>query len=369
MTERRGRAIEFTRPGEPLRTVEAAIPDPAPGEVLIRLELAGICGSDIHRLAGDTPYSGDPVCFGHEGVGIVSAIGAGAGHDRAGSPLAIGDRVYWFPVPQCGECRACREKLSVSFCESFVWPLPAGERHAATFQDYATIGPRVPMYRIPEGTSSAAVIAFGCAMPTAIGGMMRLGDISGDVVVQGTGPLGLAAIVLAAHAGARVIAIGDPDNRLAMARRLGARETLSLGNTSAAERKARILDVTGGRGPATVIEASGHISAFAEGIDLVATHGRYLIMGLYSGQATVPVNPVHINNRNLTIIGSLGYPEEALARTVALATELGERHDFASLVTHRFPLDRTGDAIAVAASGVAIKAVVIGPDTPTGEPR
>lgn len=196
---RQGRAVIFTRPGVPLSIRDHAVPEPGPGELLVRLDMAGICGSDIHRLAGDTPCSGEPVGFGHEATGTVEAIGTGAGQDSARTPLAPGDRVYWFPVPLCGECAPCREDRSISFCEKFVWPLPPGGPNANGFQDLATIGPGVPVYRIPEGTSSAAVIAFGCAMPTAIGGMKRLGSVEGVVVVQGAGPLGLAATLLAAR--------------------------------------------------------------------------------------------------------------------------------------------------------------------------
>lgn len=356
---RRGRSVQFTQAGQPLRIVEDEIAGPRPGELLLRLEMAGICGSDVHRLAGDLPGSGKPVCFGHEAIGIVEAIGDSAARDASGANVSVGDRVYWFPVSLCGECEPCRHNQSVSFCETFVWPLPADRANAAAFQDYATIGPGVPFYRVPERTSSEAVIAFGCAMPTAIGGFLRLGALDGPVVVQGSGPLGLASVVLAARAGAKVIVIGDPEPRLAMARQLGASETIALTGTTRAERKQIILDLTGGSGAATVIEAAGHAAAFEEGIDLLARQGRYLIMGLYSGDATVPVNPVTINNRNLTVIGSLGYPKAALQQTVALAHEIGERYRFADLVTHRFDLNNTEEAIAMAARGEAIKAIVV----------
>lgn len=118
-------------------------------------------------------------------------------------------------------------------------------------------------------------------------------------------------------------------------------------------------ELTGGRGADIVIEAAGHVSAFTEGLEMVAPFGRYLIMGLYSGKTQVPINPVAINNRNLTIIGSLGYPRSALAETVAIASELGEKLDFAALIGGRFPLAETEQAIAAAARGDVIKAVVV----------
>lgn len=357
---RHGKSVVFTVAGAPLRIVDTPVPDPGPGEMLVRLSMAGICGSDIHRLAGDTSSSGEPVCFGHEGVGRVEALGKDVTTDRAGEPLRVGDRVYWFPGNVCGVCRPCREQQSIAFCENFRWPLPAHQPNAATFQELATLGPSVPAFKVPQGTLDEALIAFGCAMPTAIGGLARLGGISDDVIIQGAGPLGLAAAVLAARQGARrIIVIGDPDDRLAIARRLGASETLSLKSTSLSERRARISELTDGRGAGTVIEAAGQIDAFAEGLDLVATHGRYLVLGLYSGSATTAINPVTINNRNLTIIGSLGYPLQALAQTVRLAGEIGAQSGFADLITRRFPIDQAEAAIAAAGSGELVKAVLV----------
>ncbi len=354
---RRGRSIHFTAPGEPLRIATVDVADPGPGEILVKLSLAGICGSDVHRLTGDLPFSGEPVCIGHEAVGTVVAVGAGGAEDSQGLPLQVADNVYWMPIALCGTCDSCRQERGPAFCASFVWPLPSGTPNAAAFQDYSLITRGVPVHRIPTGIDPAAVIAFGCAMPTAIGGFMRLGEVEKEVVIQGAGPVGLAATVLAVRAGARVIVIGAPRNRLEIALQLGGSDVIDLESSTPADRKARILEATQGRGPGLVIEAAGHISAFDEGMDLVASHGRYLIMGLYSGRTTTPFNPVTINNRNLTIIGSLGYPPKALARTVELAGE-PVAAGFPSLITHRFPLERTDEAIATAARGEGVKVVV-----------
>jgi len=196
-------------------------------------------------------------------------------------------------------------------------------------------------------------------MPTAIAGFDRLGAVSGTVVVQGAGPVGLAAVVLAAEAGAeRILVFGDPPPRLHMAARLGATQTFSLSSMTRAERLDGLLQLNDGRGADIVIEAAGHISAFDEGLELLGNNGRLLIMGLYSGEATVRVNPVHINNRNLRIIGTLGSPASAYARTVQLAAEIGERLGFADLVTHRYPLELAEEAIIAAGRGEVIKAVV-----------
>jgi 5-exo-hydroxycamphor dehydrogenase len=357
----RSRAAVFEAAARPLAIRELEVPDPGPGELVARVDLAGVCGTDRHRLAGDLGDPEQPICFGHEAVGTVLALGAGADHDRAGEPLAVGDRIYWSPPAPCGACHVCVVDEHPALCENLVWPVPANGANAAGYQEVALVGAHSPLYRIPEGVSGESVIAFGCAMPTAIGGFARLGPVQDAVVViQGAGPVGLAAVVLARRGGARrIVVIGGPDSRLTAARRLGATEVIPIAALSPAERRDRVLELTGGRGAAVVVEAAGHPSAFPEGFDLLALNGRFLIMGLYSGQAVAPVDPVVINNRNLKIIGTLGSPADAYRETVQIAAEEGLERDYAGLVTARFPLESTAQAIDSVADASTIKAVVV----------
>ena len=339
---------------------EHDVPDPRPGELLIRVTHAGVCGTDAHRLTGDLPPPPAPICFGHEGVGVVEVLGADITRDRAGVPLAEGDRVTWSPPTPCGRCRTCRAGETTALCTRMVWPPPFGPTTSASFQDYATVRDTAAFYRVPDGVTSESVIAFGCAMPTALGGLARLGDVRGAfVVVQGSGPVGLATCVAALDAGARAVTmIGDPPARLAVARRLGAMETLPLATTTVEERRTRILDLTEGLGAPIVVEAAGHITAFDEGLGLLAVGGRYLILGLYSGSATTPFNPVLVNNRQLTVLGSLGGPLAAYQRAVEIAIRHGQTLGFDALVTASFPLEQTAQAIERAQSGRVIKVVV-----------
>ncbi len=271
----------------------------------------------------------------------------------------MGDRVYWHRPTSCGECRACTVDEYPVACEKLVWPTPADHPNAAGFQELATLGPRNIVFRIPDGTSDEAVIAFGCAMPTALAGFRRLGPVGKSVLIQGCGPVGLACVVTARQAGAdQIIVIGDPAGRLDVATRLGATHTIPLRGTTVESRRRLVMELTDGHGMDAIVEAAGHPSAFDEGFDLLAPNGRYLILGLYSGRAVLPVDLVRVNNRNLRIIGSLGARDDEYRRTVEIATEYGEKLDFAGLVTHRFPLDRTEEAIRMAASGVPVKTVV-----------
>ncbi|KAJ5559752.1 hypothetical protein N7513_002151 [Penicillium frequentans] len=93
-----GKVAVFTRPGEPVKIVEEEVRMPAPDEILVRVSMAGVCGSDVHRLKGDIPVNAEAVCFGHEAVGVIESLGAEVKTDRAGAPLSEGDMLYWMPL-------------------------------------------------------------------------------------------------------------------------------------------------------------------------------------------------------------------------------------------------------------------------------
>lgn len=342
----------FVGPSLPLECRHDEVADPEPGAVLVRTTIAGVCGTDAHRLDGDLPDPGQPVTFGHEGIGVIEALGEGVTADRDGTPVRRGDPVYWTPSG---------DRPGVT--SSVGWPPPAEVANPAAFQDFATLPPGNVFYRIPDDTDPEAVIAFGCAMPTALGGIDRLGGIAPGqtVVVQGCGPVGLASTLLAALSAARqVIVIGAPDARLRAAEVLGASTTIPLESTTSEERTQVIRELTEGRGAEVVIEAAGRLAAFDEGMRLLADSGRYLVLGLYSGHGTVELDPIRLNNRSLAIIGSMGPTKLSdYLTTIHLARRHGERLRFADLVTHRFELERTEEAIATARTGQAIKAVVV----------
>jgi threonine dehydrogenase-like Zn-dependent dehydrogenase len=355
-----GRNVAFAGHGRPLEMRLDPVTGPADGDVLIKVELAGVCGTDAHRLGGDLPAPAVPISFGHEAVGRVAALGAAVHTDSVGVPLAVGDPVYWSNIGSCGRCYACTVQRDPLRCVTGCWPVAADRPNAAGFRDFATVDPRLSLFRIPDDTPLEAVIAFGCAMPTALAGFRRLGAIApaATVVVQGCGPVGLACTVLAGLSGAsQVIVIGAPQNRLAAAGRLGATSVISL-DDDADSRRAAVLELTDGLGADVVIEAAGHISAFTEGLDLIGAHGRYLLLGLYSGHHEVPFDPVRVNNLNLSIIGSLGGVPADHLTTVRLAQRHHLRLGLAELITHRFPLERLGDAIVAAGTGDTIKAVI-----------
>jgi len=358
---RLGHSAVFTRPGSPMEYWQQEVPDPPPGGMLIRMEMAGVCGTDAHRISGHLTHSGMPVTFGHEGIGKVELLGDGVSCDIAGKTIRVGDRVYWNPITSCHRCYSCNIAQDVTVCPHSAWPASALTPNSAAYQEYATLTSACEVYRIPDGVPPEAIIAFGCAMPTAIEGFRRMGGISAGavVVIQGSGPVGLASTMLAHLSPAiHVIVIGAPDERLRAAERIGATKTVSVETSSPDERATMIRELSDGHGADVVIEATGVLSAFDEGVRLLARNGSYLILGLFSGTGTVNLDPFRLNNLNLRLIGSFGVQPEARLRTIELAQRYHAQLDLPGLITRRFHLKDTEAAIKSVGNGEAIKAIV-----------
>ncbi|MDT2008511.1 alcohol dehydrogenase catalytic domain-containing protein [Rhodococcus opacus] len=145
-TRTTGRRMVFAGPGRPLEMwTEQVVPPPA-GGMVIRMAIAGVCGTDAHRLDGDLPSDGDPIAFGHEGVGTVEELGTDVDSDWAGTPLKKGDLVFWAPTSRCGHCYYCTVAVNTGRCEANLWP------PAAT-------GPALPHFRtMPHSALSTKCI-------------------------------------------------------------------------------------------------------------------------------------------------------------------------------------------------------------------
>jgi threonine dehydrogenase-like Zn-dependent dehydrogenase len=358
-----GRRAVLVGPRQPLETWEAPVESPADGDILVEVEMAGVCGTDHHFSLGEVVLPG-PMVLGHEGIGRVAELGPDVETDCAGAPIVPGDRVYWVPLKPCHRCHACTVLEDTSLC---LHQSPGRFRDPrltpfATYTDFALLPPGMAYFKVPEDTPSEAVIAFGCAMPTMIHALERLGPIRfGDsVVVQGAGPVGLAAVLLARLAGAGdITVIGAPESRLEMAMRLGATSTVDLAVASApGGRLAEILNATEDRGADVVIEAAGQLPAFEEGLQLIAPGGRYLIVGLWSAPGQAQLEPRRINNRNARIIGSALSRPRHIRQAVEVARRHHDRLPLCEVVSHRFGLEQAQQAIESVGRQETIKAVI-----------
>jgi len=364
MANRVGKRAVLVGAQQPLEVWERPIHSPQAGEVLLRVRLGGVCGTDVHLWRGEVPLP-RPVVLGHEGIAEIEELGKNVTTDYAGVPVSTGDRVYWVPLQPCYRCYYCTVEKDFSLCVNALGALfrDANEPPSACYSEYSWLPAGMPFYRIPDDTPSEAIIAFGCAMPTMLQGLERLGGITVNqtVVVQGCGPVGLAATLLARLSGARqIIVIGAPTQRLTMARRLGATATLNLETTPKEEERVQaVRDLTDGRGAEVVIEAAGVVAAFGEGLKLTAKGGRYLIVGLWSAPGTVPVEPRYLNNSNLRIIGTALFQSQHVYGAIQVAQAHHREFPLAEAVTHRFALADGQRALEAVARLETVKAVII----------
>jgi L-iditol 2-dehydrogenase len=353
----------MTAPRAPIEVREFPRPDLPPGGALLRTLRSEVCGTDVHlwhgRLSG-VPY---PIIPGHVSAGAIDAA-RGPLNGIDGAALREGDRAVFFDVHRtCGRCRACTVHRTPTRCSARrVYGITdsADEGLFGGWADAVYLEPGVVLARLPDTVSLDDYIGGGCGLLTAVHiverAEIRLGDA---VVVQGVGAVGLSAIALSRIAGAgRVIAIGAPQERLALAREMGADTVLDLAATSTEERRQAVLDATYGEGADVVLEAAGAASAVPEGLDLARVGGRYVIAGHYTDAGPVSVNAHHqINRKHLEIRGCWGSEARHFLRAIAIL----ERHPhlpFKKIGARRYGLHQLNEALADAEAMRIPKALV-----------
>jgi L-iditol 2-dehydrogenase len=348
--------------GKPLQIREVPIPEIEPKGILVKVEVAGICGTDVHSQRGELTIKPPlPTIPGHETIGRIVRMGDGRTADVAGETLRIGDRIMWAHV-DCGECYGCevaRDSLLCSHRSFYGYQPP--QALGGGFAEYEYVTPLTKVVRVPDEVTEEEAIGVGCALRTSVGGYERFGAIGfqDSVVIQGAGPVGLYSLLMAVASGAgQVIVVGAPRERLELAKLWGATSTINLDEVGdPARRKEQILALTQGRGPEVVVECSGVPSAFNEGLDMIQRGGRYLVMGQTSAH-TVPVAPGLITGKGLAVIGASGASIPHYYKGLQFVRKNRTKYPLAAIVTHRFQLEEINEALATMASGKAIKPVI-----------
>ena len=360
------RAAVLVRYNEPLEFRSYPLPSSlGAGEALIRVEMAGICGTDVHLWKGELAVP-LPVILGHESVGVIEALGEGLTADWRGRKLAVGDRVAWASSLVCGECFYCRVKrqptrcvarkaYGISYCCDEAPHLRGG------YAEKILLRPGSSIFQLPDGLDTASVVGAGCALTTAIHGLERCPAGWGDVVViQGTGPVGLAALAVARQSGAgKIIAIGGPPHRLELARSFGADVTFDVADSTPADRRALVIAATGGYGADIVIECVGHPEAVNEGIELARDGGKFLVLGQYANAGNISFNPHTITRKQLEIRGSWGFEPRHVDAALNMLSLGDWAARFAAQVTHRFPLSEANRALETVRTWQSGKAVLL----------
>jgi L-iditol 2-dehydrogenase len=357
-------AAVMVAPHAPIELRDVPEPSLAPDSVLLRTLYSEVCGTDVHiwhgRLSG-VPF---PIIPGHVSVGVADQV-RGDARTVDGVPVAEGDRLVFFDVHRtCGHCRACTVTRTPTRCES---------RRVYGITDSATEGlfggwaqaiylePGVATAILPASVPAETYISAGCGLMTAVHAIDRADVQLGDtVVVQGTGAVGLSAIALARLAGAtRVIALGAPADRLALASAMGADLVVDVQRTDAIERQQIVRDVTGGLGADVAIEAAGSARAVEEGLDLLRDGGRYIIAGHYTDAGPSAIN-IHrqINRKHLEIRGCWGSEVGHFVRALRVLEQHHASIPWRAIGARTYALSELNEALADAEAMRLPKALV-----------
>ncbi len=351
-------------PLAPIELREFPAPHIEPGGMLLETMYSEVCGTDVHlwhgRLAG-VPY---PIIPGHVSVGrLVKSRGTIRLAD--GRTPRDGDRIVFYDVHRtCGRCYACVVSGTPTRCpERRVYGITdsAADGLFGGWSEAIYLEPGVVAAVLPDSVSEADYIGGGCGLITAVHAIDRAAIRLADaVVVQGTGAVGLCMVALARLSGAStIIAVGAPDDRLALARHLGADLVVDLAVTTREERRELVSKATGGRGVDIGLEASGAPGAVEEGLDLVRDGGRYVIAGHYTNAGPSTINAhTQINRKHLEIRGCWGSQAGHFLRALTLLEHYASRIHFRSIGTRVYPLDRLNEALADAEAMRLPKALV-----------
>ncbi|MBC8161494.1 MAG: zinc-binding alcohol dehydrogenase family protein [Roseiflexaceae bacterium] len=271
-----------------MRVGDWEMPEPGPGEVLVSVGATGICAGDMYIYRGTNPYASYPVIGGHEIAGTVAAVGEQV------TGIELGTHVVVEPFIGCGICYPCRvgKRNCCANLQIIGAHRPGGFAEAVT-------APAKNIHKVPEGLSMAFA---SFAEPVAIGVQAcRRGAVTAGeyVLILGCGPIGLALIEVAQARGARPIAADLVPDRLETARKLGA-DVLVADDTLLQN----VLDQTDGEGAPVVIEATGNLKAMEQTVDLVASGGRIVIVGLVKKGVGVTFPGLDFTRKEMTIVGS-----------------------------------------------------------------
>jgi alcohol dehydrogenase len=338
------------------------LPAVGPDEALLKVEMAGLCGTDYHVYEGKLVMP-LPIILGHEILGHIAAIG-----ERAAARYGVreGDRVAVEGTVPCWACEYCL-KGSYRFCRSdrgYGLHMPTSEPPSlwGALAEYMYLAPGSVVSRVPESIP-AKVAIVASIFANGIQWLRRHGDVSAGetVVIQGVGSQGLAATVIARESGAAqiiVTGLSKDAGRLALARDFGADHTIVADQEDVAE---RVRELTAGRLADVVLEVTGSPSAIQSSVQLVRPQGRLVLAGLTGKETVTPLKLDQLVWNEVRVEGVFTKGADAISAANRFLEARGSRYPLERMVSHVYPLAEAEAAIRAsggAAGDQFIKAVI-----------
>ncbi len=359
------RVAMLTAPKQ-IEVKEYPIPALGDNDILVKVEGAGVCGTDVHEWKGD-PFGLIPVVLGHEGTGEVLAMGKNVHCDTAGKPLQVGDKIVT-SVISCGECGICRlHPANTNLCDQqgvFGLISDKPDQHLnGWFSTHLLISsPGATYFKVNDldlqermllELSTVCVHAYNRANST---GLMNFNT---KVLVQGCGPVGLVQICVLRAAGINhIIAVDGNENRLKVAQRMGAKTFVNFHDAKTLEERIqRVKDVTDGMGADFAFQCTGSPAAASDAYSYIRRGGGFCEMGFFVNNGEFSINPhFAMCNKEINLVGSWDYSAEDYPTAIAFLKQAREMNiPIKELITHSFPLDQMNKAMEVNVAQEGIK--------------
>jgi len=329
------RAAVFYEKGQPLKIEDVEKPAYAPNEVLVKVAACGLCRTDLHYLHGTPTFKKPPIILGHEISGTVEEAG-----DKV-KEFKVGDTVLLPPVLACGHCSSCREGRG-TICSNQIM---IGNHRDGGFAEYVNV-PANSIFHFPDNVA----LTDGCIISDAISTpyhavVGRAKILPGQTVaVFGCGGLGLATVQMASAVGANVLAIDVFDEKLEMAKKFGASQTL---NAKTVEKVPKTIKKMTNGGPDVSMEVIGSPKTIQQAFDAVRTGGKVVVIG-YTHE-NITINAGRLMFREIEVLGSLGCPLQDFPKLLDLV-KIGKLK-VEPMVTHRYKLEEINEALSLLEKG------------------
>jgi NDMA-dependent alcohol dehydrogenase len=361
-------AALITAPQQPIRVETLDLDPPRAGEVLVQIKACGVCHSDYHLITGATKHP-LPVVPGHEGAGIVEAVGDSVTH------IQPGDHVVLNWAPNCGHCFYCL-RGKPNLCNTFVGPIWDGVMldgtprlswngepvyhfsALAAFAEYVVV-PQETCVVVRNDVLLIVAALVGCAVTTGVGAVLYSAQVQpGDrVAVFGCGGVGLSVIMGAQLAGAQqIIAIDRLPQKLEMAKQCGATDAIDSSQADAVE---VVRDMTAGRGADVTFEAVGEPSLQADCVEAARPGGKAVLVGLSAMGSSTPLSGARLVRQEKTVIGSY-YGSAHTARDFPFLLDLyaAGKLNLDRLVSRSYRLIEINEAFNAMLNGEVARGVV-----------
>jgi 2-desacetyl-2-hydroxyethyl bacteriochlorophyllide A dehydrogenase len=339
------KAINFLGDGK-VALVDVPDPSPGPEQVVVRVQTAAVCGTDIHLMrrteAEQFRLNGNRVVPGHEPAGIVAELGQGV------KSVKVGERVVVYGIASCGRCKWCRSGYVVH-CKEVKgmgkdWDGGDAEYILAPARNCISLPEYFP-FEVASTLACAGITAYQAAKDLKLSGV-------DTVAIFGLGPVGLCAGIIARQMGARIIGVDVRKERLELAISLGFGEVLDGREVDPVE---AIRDLTNGEDVNAAMECVGSIATQRQMLEVLSPLGRAILVGLDAGPLKIDLES-YIINKQLTLTGAAAHKIDSMVELLTLTSV--NRLLFDKIITHRIPLVKAEEAFGLMATGTTGKVIL-----------